>query len=135
MKQGAFLGCMAVATLAAGLGVTACGGSTSPGQGAAPTAPATATAGESLEGIPLYHPSHVVSRTDNSATLTTPDSVEKVTAFYVDMVGRSGWTTVHESITSESGHWTVKKSGRGATISVSRSGSGSGVSISTYPTA
>jgi hypothetical protein len=126
---------MTVAALAAALGVTACGGSTVPGQAASPAAQATPTAGESLQGIPLYQPSHVVSKTDNSATLKSPDSVEKVTAYYLDMVGRGGWTTVHKSITPSSGHWTIKKSGHGATITVSRSGSGSGVSISTYPTA
>ena len=134
MKQRVFLGCVAVATLAAGLGVTACGGSTS-GQGAAATASAapTATAGGEIAGIPFYQPSHVVSHTGHSALLTTPASVTKVTDYYVKEVHSGGWTTVSKSATRYNGNLTVKKSGQGATISVSPSRPGSRVSISTYP--
>lgn len=143
MKHGVFLGGVAVATLAAGLGVTACGGSTS-SQGAAATAsatppatstrPAATSTSGSIAGIPFYQPSHVVHRTARSALLTSPDSLAKVIAFYVNEVDTGGWTTVSNSITAYSGNLTIKKAGQGAAISISPSGSGSRVSISAYPT-
>ena len=144
MKQRVFLGCVTVATLAAGLGVTACGGNTT-GQGAAattsPTHPAaTATAAPtesptgSLGGIPYYQPSRVESHTERTALLSSPDSVSKVNAFYVSELDRSGWTTVSKSTSPHHGSFTVKKSTHGANISIYPSGSGSRISISTYPT-
>jgi len=136
MKQRIFLGCVAAGTLAAGLGVTACGGTTT-SQGAAATATATPTAtGESraIAGIPFYQPSHVVNHTSRSALLTSPDSVTTVSDYYVKVVERDGWTTVSKSITHYSGNLTIKKSGEGASISVAPSGSGSRISIAAYPT-
>lgn len=136
MKQRVFLGCVAAATLAAGLGVTACGGTTT-SQGAAATASPTASPAStsaSLAGIPFYQPSHVVSHTGRSALLTSPDSVTKVSDYYVKVVDTHGWTTVSKSITRYNGNLTIKKPGHGATISASPSGSGSRISISAYPT-
>ncbi|MBO0822803.1 MAG: hypothetical protein J2P27_02965 [Actinobacteria bacterium] len=114
---------MGAATLAAGLSVTACGGATTP----------THTE-SSIAGIPFYKPSHLEFHAGRSALLTTPDSVSKVSSFYVNQVDKTGWTTVSKSVTAFSGNLTVKKPGQGATISISPSGSGSRVSISAYPT-
>lgn len=136
-------GCVAAATLAAGLAVTACGGTTT-GQGAAatasPTHPATtATAaptespGGSIAGIPFYQPSHVVSHAEQTALLSSPDSVSKVNGFYVSELNRGGWTTLNKSTSSYHGSFTIRKSTQGANLSIYPSGSGSRISISTYP--
>lgn len=146
MKSRVFPRGLAVALLAAGLGVAACGGITSPGQPTPPgTAPATpsatgasapaASASGSIAGIPFYQPASIVSEGGGSALLASPDPVTKVSDYYIRVVDAGGWTTVSKSITSWSGNLTIKKSGQGATISVSQSGSGSVISISTYPAA
>ena len=83
----------------------------------------------------MYQPSTIRSQTSDSAVLTSPDSVTKVSDYYVSVVDTGGWTTVSKSITAYSGNLTIKKSGQGATISVAPSGSGSVISISTYPAA
>ncbi len=143
MTSSRFLGWAAAAALA--VGVTACGGNTSPDHGASPaitsatpsatsaSAPATSSASASIAGIPFYQPSSTVSQTGSSAVLTSPDPVTKVTAYYVNVADTGGWTTVSRSITSYSGNLTIKKPGQGATISVAPSGAGSVISISTYP--
>lgn len=144
VKHAVFRGSVAVVAFVVALGVAACGGSTSPSQGAPTTASATpsaisaaappaASASASIAGIPFYQPSQVTSQTGGSALLTSPDSVAKVSAFYVNMADSGGWTTVSKSITPYSGNLTIKKSGEGATISISPSGPGSTISISTYP--
>jgi hypothetical protein len=124
MKR-AFQGFAATAALAAVVGISACSSSTAPST--------SAPAGGSVQGVPIYHPSTVRSKTDTTATLTSPDSVTKVTDYYVSVINSGGWDTVAKSVTQFSGNLTVKKSGTGAHISVAPSGSGSLVSISTYP--
>jgi hypothetical protein len=133
MKRSGFLVCAATAALAAAvLGVSACSAGTT-SMHAAMVAPG-ATARESVNGVPLYQPSTTRTRTASSATLTSPDSVTKVSDYYVGVVHKDGWTTVSKSMTAYHGHLTIKKSGLGATISVAPSGSGSLITISTYPT-
>jgi len=145
MKQSVFPGAAAAAAalLTAALGVSACGSTatsapahTAPATPTATSAPASppASTSESIKGIPFYQPSTVHSKTDTSATLTSPDPVTKVSDYYVKVLDTDGWMTVSKSITPHSGNLTVKKSGQGATISVAPSGSGSLISISTYPT-
>lgn len=144
MKRRVFLGCVAAATLAAGLSLTACGGTTT-GQGAAataspthpaasPTATATESPSGSIAGVPFYKPSSLESHTDRTALLSTPDSVSKVNAFYLSELGGHGWTTLSKSTSAYHGNFTIKKSTEGANISVYPSGSGSRINISTYPT-
>jgi hypothetical protein len=134
MRQKVFAACAGAAALAAVIGVSACGGTTTsshPGAEAT-TAPSHP---DSLKGVPFYRPSTVHSKTTASAELSSPDSVTKVSNFYVSVVERDGWTTVSKSVTPHSGNLTIKKSGQGATISVAPSGSGSLINISAYPTA
>lgn len=116
------------------IGAAAATASATPPATSATAAP-TASASGSIAGIPFYQPSHVVSHTGRSALLTSPDSVTKVSDYYVKVVHTDGWTTVSKSITRYNGNLTIKKSGQGATISVAPSGSGSRISTSAYPTA
>lgn len=85
-------------------------------------------------GIPKYQPSTVVTETVGSTVLTTPDSVEQVEKFYADFINRDGWQTVSHASTGSSANFTIKKSGKGANISIaSTGGSETTVSLSTYP--
>ncbi|WML64865.1 hypothetical protein [Rhodococcus sp. AH-ZY2] len=110
------------------------------------TTPPTGTAGsepgqpgtepqvtEATGGIPAYQPSTLVSRSIGSTVLTTSDPIEQVGAFYLDFVDREGWQTVSESVTPYSTSLTIRKTGEGASISVSSGGDGTLISISTYP--
>jgi hypothetical protein len=86
-------------------------------------------------GLPNYQPSTVVSESTGSTVLRTPDPIDKVTAYYVNLVDTGGWQTVSRSITSRSASLVVKKSHQGASISISPGpGSQTLISISTYPT-
>lgn len=110
-----------VAALALGLGATACGG----GEAAEP--------GSTRDGIALYTPSKIVSDAGGSTTLNSPDSLGKVSDFYLDQVDKGGWNTVSKSVGDWNTSLTLKKGDRGASVSVSRLLSGTTISISTYP--
>ncbi|MEZ5149992.1 hypothetical protein ACFWDA_21710 [Rhodococcus zopfii] len=103
-------------------------GTGEPDTGTQPTFPA-----ESVGGIAVYQPSTEISRALGSAVLTTSDPLEKVSDFYVGSVDREGWQSVSRSITPHSTSLTVRKDGKGASISVSMGGDGTLISISTYP--
>jgi hypothetical protein len=135
MKQHKVPGIVAAAALAAVLGISACGGNSGSGsaENAGNVSP-TAAAGQSMRGVPIFHPSSTRARTSDSVVLTSPAHVTKVTDFYVRELHARGWQTVSKSVTPYNGDLTVEKSGQGATVSVAPSGSGSVTSISTYRT-
>jgi hypothetical protein len=85
-------------------------------------------------GVPNYQPSSVVSLAPGSTTLRSSDSVEKVTAFYLNVIHTGRWHTVSRIVTGESASLTIKKSHQGASISISPTGTHTMISISTYPT-
>lgn len=127
------MGCVATIVLAAVIGISACGSSTAAGNQASGASP-TAGAAQSMRGIPFYQPSTVRSHVGESATLTSPDSVTKVSDFYVNVADKDGWTIESKSVSPFNGNLTMKKSDEGATISVAPSGPGSLITISTYRT-
>lgn len=75
----------------------------------------------------------MLTESPGSRTLRTNDPVSRVAAFYTRELERGGWTFVSRSVTPASASFTVKRSGQGATIAVSKAQQGSGISISTYP--
>jgi hypothetical protein len=133
MKRSMLMGCIATLVLVAVIGITACGGSTATSNQGSAASPA-AGAGGSVQGVPFYQPSTVRSHVGDSATLTSPDSVTKVSDFYVNVADKAGWTIQSKSVSPFNGNLTIKKSDRGATISVAPSGAGSLITISTYRT-
>ena len=95
------------------------------------SSPAT---GGSVEGIPYYQPSTLVSQSTGSTILGTQDPISKVAAFYSHVVDTGGWTVVSRAVTQNGASFTIKKSGKGASIAVGR-GTGrwrTAISISTY---
>jgi hypothetical protein len=88
----------------------------------------------SVDGIPYYQPSTLVSQSTGSIVLGTKDSIREVAAFYADVVDTGDWTVVSRAVAPDGAAFTIKKSGKGASIAV---GSGIGgwptaISISTY---
>ena len=82
--------------------------------------------------LPDYQPSSVVSRSEFSTVLTSPDRMSKIGTFYQNALATGGWHVasssmgpLHESFTAYRGH-------EGASISVYVRWGGSGISISTY---
>jgi hypothetical protein len=101
---------------------------------ATPSAPAGGPAGSSSAGkLPDYQPSTVVSESEYSTVLTSPDSVSKVGQFYRNALATSGWHVTSSSMSAYHASFTADRSHQGVSISVYSTGSGSGVSISTHP--
>ena len=83
--------------------------------------------------LPKYEPSSVVSDTPGSLQLTSPDSVQKVTAFYDKALTQGGWNIVSSSKTAYSTNITARRGSTGTTLSISVTGSGTYISLTTYP--
>jgi hypothetical protein len=95
------------------------------------TAPSSTSTPDSTT-LPRYMPSSVVSDTAGSLQLTSPDSVQKLTAFYDNALSQGGWTIVSTSKTTYSTNITARKGGTGTTLSISVTGSGTYISLTTY---
>src|SRR5262245_19565818 len=130
----------AAAVVVVGVGCAACGSGGSPSNQSSPPAPPSPTVASpaaspttSATDIPEYQPSTVVSKATGSTVLHSPDPIDKVSAFYLDFVNSSGWQTVSKSTTPYSTSLTIKKPGKGASISIAPNQGGTVISISTYP--
>jgi hypothetical protein len=130
---------LAAAVVVIGVGCAACGSGGSPSNQSphspppSPPSPSVASPPTSATDIPEYQPSTVVSTATGSVVLHSPDPIDKVSAFYLDFVNTSGWQTVSKSTTPYSTSLTIKKSGKGASISIAPTQGGTVISISTYP--
>jgi hypothetical protein len=101
-------------------------------------APATTTAApvKSSGGggaLATYKPSAVISDAGGSETITSPDPVSKLTAFYARQLRKGGWTITSQTVTDYSGNFNAQRGNEGVHISTYTRGSGSGATISTYP--
>lgn len=100
---------------------------------AAPAAPAGGSAGSpSAATLPDYQPSTVVSKSEYSTVLKSPDPVSKVGQFYRNALAAAGWRVTSSSMSAYHASFTASRSHQGASISVYPSWTGSGISISTY---
>jgi hypothetical protein len=101
-------------------------------------APATTTAAPAKSSsrggaLATYEPSSVISEGGGSETITSPDPVSKVTAFYARQLSKGGWTINSKTITDYSGNFNAERGNEGVHISTYTRGSGSGATISTHP--
>jgi hypothetical protein len=83
--------------------------------------------------LPDYQPASLVSKSQYSTVLTSPDSVSKIGSYYQDVLAKGGWRLRSSSITRHSASFTAHRANEGVSVSVYPRGSGSGVSISTHP--
>lgn len=80
-----------------------------------------------------YRPSAVVSKSAYATVLTSPDSVNKISAFYQKALASGGWQVTASSHSAYHASFTADRSNQGVSISVYPRGNGSGISISTHP--
>jgi len=88
-------------------------------------------------GLPQYQPSTVVSESRGSTVLRTSDPIDKVSAYYIDLIDTGGWQTVSRTVTGHAANLVVKKSGQGAAITISSNPAGPRtlIVVASYPTA
>jgi hypothetical protein len=84
----------------------------------------------SLDGVPVYQPSAVLSQAPTSLRIISEESVTHVGAYYTSTFAGRGWVILSRTITPYGASFTVKKNGRTATVAVSPYGAGSAVLIS-----
>jgi len=147
---GARMPAVAVAVACAAVGLGACGGQSSPApaktvtttaaasqppaassSAAATSAPAT---GSATGTLPEYQPSTVLTKSPGYTLLKSPDSVDKINAFYKNALAQAGWHVISSSTGPYHGSFTVDRGSEGATISVYPVGSASEISVSTHTT-
>ena len=101
---------------------------------AVPSAQASGSAdSSSAVKLPDYQPSTVVSKSEYSTVLTSPDSVGKVGEFYRKALATGGWHVTSSSMSAYHASFSANRSNEGVNVSVYSRGSGSGISISTHP--
>ena len=107
--------------LTVALGGAACAGKPSPSEA----------------GLPNDQPSTVVSESRGATVLRTSDPIDKVSAYYINLIDTGGWQAVSRTVTGHAANLVVKKSGQGASITISSNPAGPQtlIVISTYPTA
>ena len=100
----------------------------------APAEDSSPATGGSVDGIPYYQPSTLISQSTGSTVLGTQDPIRKVAAFYANVVDTGDWTVVSRAVTQDGASFTIKKSGKGASIAVGRGMDDwpTAISISTY---
>ena len=66
--------------------------------------------------------------------LGTREPIRKAAAFYADVVDTGDWNVVSRAVTQDGASFTIKKSGKGASIAVGKGIAGwpTAISISTY---
>jgi hypothetical protein len=101
---------------------------------AVPSGQASGSADSSSAGkLPDYQPSTLVSKSEYSTVLTSPDSVSKVGEFYRKALATGGWHVTSSSMSAYHASFSATLSNEGVNVSVYSRGSGSGISISTHP--
>jgi predicted cupin superfamily sugar epimerase len=86
----------------------------------------------SLDDVPVYQPSAILSEGPTSIRVISDNSVTQVGAYYASTFRSGGWVIVSKTVTPYSASFTVKKSGQAATVAVYPNGAGSAVLISSY---
>jgi len=99
--------------------------------------PCTGNSSPQEAGLPEYQPSTVVSESRGSTVLRTSDPIDKVSAYYIELIETGGWQTVSRTVTGHAANLVVKKSGQGAAITISSNPARPQtlIVVATYPTA
>jgi len=111
---------------------SAAGNSTAAAPRSEPNSTSSAVDTSATGRLPDYQPSTVVSKSEYSTVLTSPDRVSKIGAFYQNALATGGWHVPSSSMGSFHSSFTAYRGHEGASISVYSRWGGSGISISTY---
>jgi hypothetical protein len=96
--------------------------------------PAVAAGTGTVGGIPIYQPSTVSSKSDDSSVLFhTSRSISVVNTYYLKSLANAGWTLVGHAATSSGASITAKRGDQGVTLSIYPAYGGTSVTLRRYP--
>jgi len=96
--------------------------------------PAIAAGTGTVGGIPIYQPSTVSSKSDDTSVLFhTSRSISDVNAYYLKFLANAGWTLLGHTATSSGASITAKRGDQGVTLSIYPAYGGTSVTLSRYP--
>lgn len=96
--------------------------------------PAIAAATATVGGIPIYQPSTVSSKSDDTSVLFhTSRSISGVNAYYLKFLANAGWTLLGHTATSSGASITAKRRDQGVTLSIYPAYGGTSVTLRRYP--
>ena len=127
--------------LASSVWIAGCSSSSSSSSSAAATAttavaattPAAGTTTATTSGIPEYKPSTVTSSEHvgpaTKTVLTSPDSTDKVAAFYSSALQSADWQMSKTTKSGDTVEYRALKSGAAVEIEISSAGTGSSITV------
>ncbi|HTA55881.1 MAG TPA: hypothetical protein VK755_14150 [Candidatus Acidoferrales bacterium] len=96
--------------------------------------PAIAAGAATVGGIPIYQPSTVSSKSDDTSVLFhTSRSISDVNAYYLKFLANAGWTLLGHTATSSGASITAKRGDQGVTLSIYPAYGGTSVTLRRYP--
>lgn len=96
--------------------------------------PAIAAGAAAVGGIPIYQPSTVSSKNDDTSVLFhTSRSISDVNAYYLKFLANAGWTLLGHTATSSGASITAKRGDRGVSLSIYPAYGGTSVTLRRYP--
>ena len=85
-------------------------------------------------GIPIYQPSTVSSKNDDtSVVFHTSGSIKNVNAYYSKFLVNAGWTILGHTAASSGASITAKRGDQGVTLSIYPAYGGTSVTLRRYP--
>jgi hypothetical protein len=85
-------------------------------------------------GIPIYQPSTVSSKNDDTSVLFhTSRSITNVNTYYLRFLAKAGWTILGRTATSSGASITAKRGDQGVTLSIYPGYGGTSVTLRRYP--
>lgn len=95
---------------------------------------AIAAGSGTVGGIPIYQPSTVSTKSDDtSVVFHTSRSITDVNAYYMKFLGNAGWNVLGHTATSSGASITAKQGDQGVTISIYPAYGGTSVTLRRYP--
>jgi hypothetical protein len=97
-------------------------------------APAIAAGTDAVGGVPIYQPSTVSSKSDDtSVVFHTSRSISDVNTYYLKFLANAGWTLLGHTATSSGASITAKRGDQGVTLSIYPAYGGTSVTLRRYP--
>jgi hypothetical protein len=85
-------------------------------------------------GIPIYQPSTVSSKSDDTSVLFhTSRSISDVNTYYLKLLANTGWTLLGHTASSSGASITAKRGDQGVTVSIYPAYGGTSVTLRRYP--
>jgi hypothetical protein len=95
----------------------------------APAAPASTAAAPGGDTLPEYKPSTFLSSGSDTTVVLSPDSVDKVAAFYENALKSGGWQWHATAKSRWSAHFEAAKGSAHAVLQISSTGKGASIAV------